>query len=144
MDNVLKISEAASLALHAAALLGEAPEKMLSTREIASILHVSEAHLSKVLQRLSKTGIVRAIRGPRGGFMLEGNPEDITLLRIYEEIEGPLPENHCLLGAPVCNGNDCILGGLLEKVNKEVREYLSSTKLSELKDVYKQRRRKNE
>jgi DNA-binding IscR family transcriptional regulator len=76
--------------------------------------------------------------------MIEGDPDKITLLNIYEEIEGPLPDKHCLLEAPFCNGNDCILGGLLEKVNREVREYLSGTRLSQLKVVYKQRRNENE
>ena len=55
-----------------------------------------------------------------------------------------MPDNHCLLGTPVCDGSKCILGGLLEKVNKEVREYLSHTRLSEFKDSYNVRREENE
>jgi Rrf2 family protein len=131
MDNVLRISEASSLAMHAAALLAEEPDRSLSTREIAENLKASEAHLSKVLQRLTRAGIVKPIRGPKGGYMLGKAAEDITLLDIYEEIEGPIPRTYCLMKEPVCRGKDCILGGLLKSVNKEVRDYLSRTRLSD-------------
>ncbi len=139
MDNVLKVSEAASLAMHASALLGQSPDLKLTTKDMAEVLHASEAHLSKVLQRLTRAGIVRPIRGPKGGFTLGKAPGEITLLEIYEQIEGPLPGSQCLLSSPVCQGENCILGGLLEKVNKEVREYLSNTRLSDFNGIYSEK-----
>ena len=136
MSNLLRISEAASLALHTAALLAANRKQVLSTREIAAKLQVSEAHLSKVLQRLAKIGLVESTRGPKGGFRLNGTPEQITLLEVYEAIEGPLAPTSCLLGTPICNGQRCILGPLLVQVNRQVSEYLSGTTLSELTEVH--------
>jgi len=137
MPNILKISEAASLALHSTVLLAANPDKLISTREIASMLHVSEAHLSKVLQRLTRTGIVRAIRGPRGGFRLVKAAHDITLLDVYESIEGTLTPSKCLFESPICEGDACILGGLLETVDRQVRDYLIKTKLDDLTSIYR-------
>ena len=71
MANVLRISEAATLALHTLALLASRPGVILSTHKIAKRLEASEAHLAKVLQRLARMGLVRSIRGARGGFVLE-------------------------------------------------------------------------
>ncbi|MCF8064724.1 MAG: Rrf2 family transcriptional regulator [Desulfarculaceae bacterium] len=135
MQQLLKISEAASLALHTMGLLASRPGEQVPTRELAARLKVSEAHLAKVMQRLGRAGLVRSQRGPKGGFALERNPEDITLLEVYEATEGPLRERRCLLGKPMCNGN-CILGGLLERVGDEVRDYFSQTRLSDLKDTF--------
>ena len=136
MSHILKISEAASLALHAVVFLAAKPGRLVPTKEIASTLHLSEAHLSKVLQRLARAGLVRSIRGPKGGFTL-GKPCDrISLLDVYEAIEGPFVSSNCLLDSPVCGGEQCILGGLLETANKLVEEYLAGTKLSELNHVY--------
>jgi Rrf2 family nitric oxide-sensitive transcriptional repressor len=132
MSTVLKISEATSLALHSTALLAQKPGRLVSTKEIASELKVSEAHLSKVLQRLSRVGIVKAIRGPSGGFALGKPASEIALVDIYESIEGPFVDSKCLLDLQVCNGNGCILGGFLGLVDKQFREYLTKTKLSEL------------
>lgn len=136
MNNMLRISEAASLALHATTLLAANCNRPLSTKEIAAKLRASEAHLSKVLQRLGKVGLVDSTRGPKGGFCLAKAADDISLLEVYEAIEGPLQDSVCLLGEPVCQGEECILGGLLEMVNQQAREHLGGTFLSDLADVY--------
>lgn len=136
MSNVLRISDAASLGLHAMVLLAAYSQKGISTRQIASELQVSEAHLSKVLQRLGKVGLVASIRGPKGGFTLGKNADDITLLEVYEAIDGPLVPNKCLLGTRICDGERCILGDLLETVDKQVRDYLATTRLPELTSIY--------
>jgi Rrf2 family protein len=132
MSSILKISEAASLALHSMALLAATPGKLVPTREIASKFHVSEAHLSKVLQRLTKAGLVKSIRGPKGGFMLGKPANEMSLLDVYESIEGPLVPTECLLGYSVCRNGKCILGGLLETVDKQISKYLAETKLDKL------------
>jgi Rrf2 family protein len=129
---MLRISEAAALALHAAALLASEPGEQRSTGEMARSLQVSEAHLSKVLQRLGRHNLVRSSRGPRGGWLLSADPQEVTLLQVYEAVEGPLAPSSCLLEGRHCNGQSCILGGLLEVVNRQVMDYLSSTRLASL------------
>ena len=81
-------------------------------------------------------GLVEATRGPKGGFRLAKPGSEISLLQVYEAIEGPLADTTCLLGEPICRGDKCILGGLLETVNRQVREYLASTTLADLTGVY--------
>ena len=136
MNNILKISEAASLALHTAVLLAVDSKKWISTRELASTLHASKAHLSKVLQRLEKSGIVKSTRGPKGGFKLKKSGDEITLLDVYEAIDGKLSSGDCLLDERICNG-DCIMGRLLGDLNKQVRNYLAQAKLITLTNVYR-------
>lgn len=132
MAGVLNISEATSLAVHAMAFLAGNNEKPWSTREISETLGVSEAHLSKVLQRLTKAGLLQSVRGPRGGFRLAKPAGRIPLLRVYETIEGRLIQQDCLLGAKVCSGNGCVFGGFVDSVSRQFRNYLSNTNLSEL------------
>lgn len=129
---MLKLSEAASLALHTMVYLAGLPDRHVSVKEIAGDLHVSEAHLSKVLQRLAREGLVDSVRGPKGGFSIVSRHADISLLDIYESIEGPMRDKHCFRTTSVCNGNICIFGGLLGDVSSQVRKYLSQTKLPEL------------
>ena len=138
MSSVIKFSEAASLAMHTMVMLAKHPESVLSTHEIATRLGVSEAHLSKVLQRLTRAGLVKSVRGPKGGFVPARPTTDITLLEVYESIEGPLTAKTCLLGRRVCGEGLCILGDLLGTVTEQVRTHLNGTKLS---DVAGDRRR---
>jgi Rrf2 family protein len=135
MQQVVKISEAASLALHTMVLLAANTDKTMSTKEVAHILGVSEAHLAKVLQRLGRAGLVQSRRGPGGGFSLARDASTITLMQVYQGVEGPLQTRHCLLGKPVCH-NGCILGHLLDEVGDRVEKYFSQTKLSDLANTF--------
>ncbi|OFZ82724.1 MAG: hypothetical protein A2583_05115 [Bdellovibrionales bacterium RIFOXYD1_FULL_53_11] len=132
MAGIIKISEAASLALHAAYIMAETPDSPHAVSRMSKSLGVSNAHLAKVLQRLTTTGITRSIRGPTGGFVLSKNPQKVTLLDVYEAISGSLKPTECLLQKPVCGGKSCILGDLLCSVDNKVRQQLASTRLSDL------------
>lgn len=132
---MLRISEAASLGFHAMAYLARADGgKPQSVAHLAKILSVSEAHLSKVLQRLAKHGLTTSRRGPRGGFLIARQPGEISLLTVYEAIDGPLKAGTCLLGTPICAPGACIMGRMLHNVAKMVRDYLAGTTVSDMAD----------
>ncbi len=130
MTNILKISEATSLGLHAMMVLARDSSKTLSAGDLSQELRVSEAHLAKVLQRLAKVGLVKSTRGPKGGFVLGRLAEDISLLEIYEAIEGPLAPVECLLERPVCCGGKCVFGDIIKNINSQIGRHLAITKLS--------------
>lgn len=132
MNGFLKISDAASLALHTMAVLNENPDTKHSVKDIAKILVASEAHLSKVMQRLSKVGMVKSTRGPGGGFKMAKGGSDITLLEVFEAIDGPVGTDWCLLNQKRCTNGDCIMGGMVETVNNKVKSYLEITTLAKL------------
>ena len=133
MSNFLRVSEAASLGMHAMVRLAAEDEHRVAMADIAEEFDVSAAHLAKVLQRLAKAGFVQAVRGPGGGYVLAQPAADITLLDVYEAIEGECDPASCLLAEAVCGGGECcLLGGLIERVNQEVESCMSETTLAEL------------
>ena len=132
MSSVLKISDAASLALHSMVILAESPNVLVTAKKAARDLLVSEAHLSKVMQRLVKSGLVDSVRGPGGGFKLAKPANKITLLDVYETIDGPLDEDNCLLHLKVCERNVCIMGNEIAEVNAKIKKYLADTNLEVL------------
>jgi len=135
MSTMPTLSEAATLAMHAVALLAARPSRCMQSREMAATLGASQAHLSKVLQRLAKVELLRSIRGPKGGFVLADGARDASLLDVYESIDGPLPRHTCLLGTPVCLGKQCVLGGLMGAITQQVRDHLSGTRISHLSEI---------
>lgn len=136
MSNFFKISEAAIIALHSIAYLGSRNQELVNVKEISEKFCFSQAHLSKVLQRLTRMGFVKPIRGPKGGYMLSKNINKINLLEIYECIEGPIKESSCLLNEKACSGGRCILGNTFIEVEESVRKYLQKTKISDLVSVF--------
>ena len=129
MTSILRISEAAALALHAVVELASSDDRQ-TTKSIADQLGASSAHLSKVLQRLTAAGIVNGTRGPRGGFTLSTPAEELRLLDVYEAVEGPYSPNGCLFPKPVCDQTACIMGDLITRLNEETRTYLEQTKVA--------------
>jgi len=133
MEGSLRISEAASLAMHAMAYMASREEaNPVSVASMSRSLGVSEAHLGKVLQRLARHGYLESRRGPKGGYGLGRDARKLTLLSIYEAVDGPLRESACLLDHRICTGSSCIFGGLLESVNSQVRDHLSRTRVADL------------
>ena len=130
---IFKISEAANLGIHALTYLANNPEAQpVSTGLVAEQLDASENHLSKVFQRLTKAGLVKSVRGPSGGFSLAWAPEQITLLEIYEAIDGALKEEACMLGHPACDRSECVFGDLISTIHDKVNDHLSKTTLRDL------------
>lgn len=133
-QGVFKISEAAALALHGAAFLSEAPDRPSTTASLSERLGASENHMAKVMQRLARARLVRSIRGPKGGFHLARDPKDITLLEIYEAIDGPMRITGCLFDRQNCCGRFCILGGLIQSLEQQTYDYLKTTTLADVNE----------
>jgi Rrf2 family protein len=129
MQTILKISEAAAIALHAADYMAGRKE-LCSAHEIATALGVSYNHLSKVLQTMTKAGLVAPVRGPKGGFTLSPSGRKATVRDLMTAIDGPVRLHACLMGAKVCRHRDCMFGKFLEETNQRFDKVLDG-KISE-------------
>jgi Rrf2 family protein len=131
----LKISDAANLGIHALAYMAEQYESQrpVATAEAAEAFKVSANHLSKVLQRLTRAGLVKSIRGPRGGFVLALSPSEITLKDVYEAIDGTVAINDaCILGTRHCGVSHCVFGNLVDDVQHRVTDHFSTVTLADI------------
>jgi Rrf2 family protein len=133
MGGLVRASEAATLALHATAVLAGSGGRPVTVSDMAEGLSASEAHLAKVLQRLTRAGIVAGTRGPGGGFRLTRPPRTVTLRRVYEAVEGRMGAERCMVGSPICDKSECPLGSLFSRLSDDVLETLGSTTLKDIK-----------
>ena len=87
----MKWNESTRLALLAAVELAQAGEGRVSAADVARRHGASSHHVAKVLQRLARAGLLRAVRGAGGGYRLARPAKDITLHQIVELFEGGVP-----------------------------------------------------
>jgi len=132
MSRLVHISEAASLAIHSLALIASSKVR-LNAKKIAELLHVSQNHLAKILQILAKNEYIDSNRGPGGGFILKKNADEVSMLEVYQLIEGNVDCRFCGITENLCPFINCIFGGKPDKLTNEFVEYLTTTKISELK-----------
>lgn len=120
--------------LHAIVILALEPDKCLSTHQIAKAIGTSEPHLSKVLQRLNKSGLIKSVRGPGGGYQISCNPKTTRLFPIFEALGGPFVPRGCSLDG--CKKAGCFIGGMMDELTFAFLRYLKSRHLSDLMRYY--------
>lgn len=130
MATFLRISEATSLAFHSVVYLASNPDYRVSVKMLAKHFRSSENHLAKVIQRLSKAGILQCVRGPGGGCKLAKPANETTLAEVYEAIDGPIHEMGCLFNEQLCDS--CVFGGLIGDIERNVTKYFRTTTIADL------------
>ncbi|MBN2145601.1 MAG: Rrf2 family transcriptional regulator [Candidatus Aureabacteria bacterium] len=141
MSHIIKISEACTIAFHVMVYLYAKKDNRVCSRDISDTFKISEAHLQKVIQRLGRAQMVITTRGPAGGIMLAKNGGRVTLMQIFEIMEGKLSDDPCLLGKSVCSGKNCFLQKISDDISKQIKEYLQETKISDLGSLCEELRR---
>ena len=131
MTKIFGFSEATYIALHSMGLIAEKNGDRLSIREMAKKLGVSEAHLAKVILRLSRSELINTTRGPGGGAVLARPAKEITYLDIVESIEEPISDGGCVFGKEKCVYKNCMFKGFLSKITNETRAWLESNTLED-------------
>ena len=126
----MQLSMAAELAVRGSAVLaarhGNGP---VSLKEICRSRNLARDYLTKIFVSLSRAGIVRAVRGKGGGFVLARRPDQISVLEVIEAVEGPLALNLCQHDPPQCDEVDCPLRPVWQELQEVVRSKLSGVTL---------------
>jgi Rrf2 family protein len=127
-NKIFNLSEAASIAIHSMVFIAKNGD-MTNVVKISEEFKFSKHHVAKVMQRLNKVGMVGSNRGPSGGFFLKMQPSEISLLDIYEAIEGKMPEYDCPMGYDHCPFTKCLLGTIVNEMTVAFKDYLETRKL---------------
>ena len=83
-------------------LAGLPPGSSVRQSELSKTTDVSGHFLSKVLQQLVRSRLIRSQRGSGGGYALAVPPSSVSLLDVVEAIEGPVRLNQCIEEGPSC------------------------------------------
>ena len=82
------------------------PERAVSVREVGQKQGISPKYLEHILQALKAAGVVQAVHGKRGGYVLARSPNSITLKDLYENLTGVLAPSHCVADPEDCPMRD--------------------------------------
>ena len=105
----------------------------IQLNEIAQKEDVSEKYLSQLVIQLRAAGLIRSIRGAKGGYLLAKAPSTISLKDIVETMEGGLNIVDCLGESKSCSKSEkCVSRHVWDKVTRAIRETLEGITLEEL------------
>jgi Rrf2 family protein len=106
---------------------------MMSIRELTDRLKIPYHFLAKILQDLTRKGILKSHRGPTGGFSLAKSPSEITLYQVIETIDGSGIMEDCVLGFPECTSdNPCAFHEKWHTMRESLQKLISTEHLDRI------------
>ena len=98
----------------------------ISLREVASSQNIPLPFLEQIAIKLRRAGLVRSLRGPRGGYVLSKDKKQISLADIMQAVEGPINV------APSTVSEFEVTRELWQKLNRSIFTILKSITLEDL------------
>ncbi len=121
----MRLTRAAEYAIRCMIALSRAGRGRLTSRqEIAEQADIPHHFLAKIAQDLARAGLIEIRQGAKGGFILNREPADITLLEVVETMIGEIYLNDC-----VARPSGCQISGFcaVHRVWLEARDQLRDT-----------------
>ena len=126
------LSQTAEYALRAIVVLAEHRNTPWTAQAIAAKTLVPQDYLMKVLQPLSRAGLVVAQRGRGGGFVLTRPPAQINVLEVITAVDPLRRIEHCPLGLKAHGTNLCPLHRKLDNAIRLVEDAFASTTIADI------------
>ena len=112
--------------------------ELITAKEIAKRYHIPQEILGKVLQALSKKGLIESIQGVRGGYRAGNCWDEIPVAKIIETIDGPIELMACNKGN-FCDCEQISVCNIKEPMTilqNELISFFNSITLKDLKQGY--------
>ena len=132
---MIKLSKMTDYAVVCLGMLARKPGSSMSATELSKETGLALYTVQKLLKLLvSKSDFIRANRGALGGYMLNRNSSEISVVEIIEALDGPITLTSCVdKSESFCEASDiCFLGGKWNKINEIIRKSLNDISLKEL------------
>ena len=130
---MLSLAKTTGYAVEAMSHLDPPGGRPASLRDIARRARVPHAYLAKRMPGLVAAGLVRSVRGKRGGILLARPPEEITLLQISEAVEARQWLGRCLLGLTACTDERaCPAHAFWKEARQQIESALRNTTLADV------------
>jgi Rrf2 family transcriptional regulator, cysteine metabolism repressor len=105
----------------------------VAVKQIAEEFNIPVELLAKILQRLAKRGLIASHNGPKGGYRLAHQPEEITVGQVVRALEGPITIVSCYNDDSDCPQKPrCTLRRPVRKIQAAIGQLLDTMSLAEL------------
>ncbi|WP_022853299.1 RrF2 family transcriptional regulator [Thermodesulfatator atlanticus] len=105
----------------------------LQIGEISRRQNLSVKYLEQLIIPLKKAGLIKSIRGPKGGHMLNKPPGEITIWEIVSVLEGSEGITPCVVQPEICERSEvCPTRDVWYMVTEAIEKCLSKITLADL------------
>lgn len=117
-------------------MAGQPPGTRFTVSRLAGKLDLPHPFLRRIVQVMTRAGLLRSFRGRDGGFELAASPAEIRLNDLLNIFQGPLSLSGCLFRKRVCPARGtCPLRHILLGLEKKMAAELSQVSIATLCDL---------
>jgi Rrf2 family protein len=137
----MKISTKGRYALRALTHLAYSYEKNnntpVSIKDINKKEQISMRYLENIFVRLRKAGLVKSLKGEKGGFFLSMSPSEINLYQILNAAETHFTPSSCVVSTKYCKRSFfCGIRKIWLKLDEKIKEFLQETTLKDVMEIH--------
>ena len=110
-------------------------DRPVSISQISEEEEISPEFLEQIFFKLKKAGVIRSVRGPKGGFLLNQEPGEITVRKILEAVGEPIFPVPCTNPAAGCEREEiCCMSPVWHRFHTMMEDFLSGITLQDIID----------
>jgi len=125
-------SQTVEYALRAIVHLAKQPDALQTTAQISKATQVPSPYLSKVLQTLTRDGLVEVKRGVSGGYLLGKSPDEMTIYDVVQCVDPLQRIRTCPLELSSHRKRLCSLHAKMDSALESIETVFRTTTLTEL------------
>ena len=107
-------------------------------RDVSNRQNISLSYLEQLFSKLRLSALVKSIRGPGGGYILNKDAGEINLYQIITAVDENIDQTQCG-GAMNCNNDKpCLTHFIWTDLNRKINDYMKGITLNDValrKDV---------
>lgn len=108
-------------------------DRPVPIKRIAEDEDLSPEFLEQIFFRLKKADIIRSVRGPGGGFMLNQDPSEISAKNIFDAVGEGIDLTPCTSADEDCDHReDCVVTQVWQDASAYIIQYFSSLTLDKI------------
>lgn len=107
-------------------------DEPMSITEVATRHGISPTYLERLAGMLRAKGLLKSVRGAKGGYHLARSADQITVADIIRAVDENMDATACQGKANCHEGEVCLTHHLWDRLNQQIVDFLSSITLSEL------------
>ena len=113
--------------------IAQKQDETTSVAELVSKLKMRRAFLRRILQVLSRHGILKSSKGKGGGFLLNMQPSKLRIIDVVRIFRGKIDIMNCLLEKDVCpHPDECVLMAKMKDIERKLYRTLKTTTIATL------------
>ena len=113
-------------------------QRPVSLADISQRQAISLSYLEQLFSKLRASGLVKSIRGPGGGYLLNKLTSDLNLLDIITAVDEKIDQTQCGGAMNCINDKPCLTHFIWTDLNNKINDYMREITLSDItlrKDV---------